>query len=618
LLFTTTYWLSFLLRLDFYLPGYNRRALLATLPIVLLVKTVIFYRYKLFRGWWRYVGMNDLADIIKAASISTLVAFGSALLVTGFSGLPRSVWAIDWVLTIVALGGVRFAVRAHSESSLESRTGASTLIVGAGAAGSWLARQMRLTQSLEYCPIGFVDDNATKVGIKIQGLPVLGTTADLPKLIRHHGVEKVLIAVPTLRGREVERILEKCRACQVDFKIVPALSDLLNSNLTLNKVREVQIEDLLGREPVNLDIAHIREKLSGRTVLITGAGGSIGSELARQIAGFKPQQLILFERSESDLHNIEIELRERFAALNLAPVIGDITDVDQLEEVLAAYRPQTVFHAAAYKHVPMMERHLFQAVRNNIFGTANVARAAMDAGVEDFLMISSDKAVNPTNIMGATKRAAELVVAALQSRGATRFVSVRFGNVLGSNGSVLPLFRRQIAERRAVTVTHPEVMRYFMTTTEAVQLVLQASTMGRGGEIFVLDMGEPVRIADLARKLIRLSGLEPDRDIEIKFTGLRPGEKLFEELLIDGEDILPTMHEKIRVLGGQPVSYHQISRWLIRLAEAVERKDANALLDELCLMVPEYEPGAELLAWCEAETYAKRNLVAIGQKMVNG
>ncbi|MFN7949652.1 MAG: nucleoside-diphosphate sugar epimerase/dehydratase [Blastocatellia bacterium] len=621
-LFSVVYLLSFLLRLDYYLPDHNRPAFLTTLPLILLIKTAVFYRFGLFRGWWRYVGMNDLADIIKASSVSTVIALAAVYVTRGFLGFPRSVWAIDWVLTIVAMGGVRFAVRAYNESSYASRAGTITLIVGAGEAGSALVRQMKSSSNVEYRPVGFVDDNPAKKGLRFHGLPVLGTTADLPRLIDEHAVEKVLIAVPSLRGAEVSRILDQCRACQVDFKIVPAINDLLNGSLTLNQVREVRIEDLLGREPVSLDIAHIREKLAGRTVLITGAGGSIGSELARQIAGFEPRQMILFERSENDLHSIEIELQERFPLLDLIPVIGDITDDVQLDEVFAQYRPQSVFHAAAYKHVPMMERHLMHAIRNNIFGTASVARAAVKAGVEDFLMISSDKAVNPTSVMGATKRAAELVVAAMQNRGqtwgqnsgsgvtsfgaATRFVSVRFGNVLGSNGSVLPLFRRQIAARQPVTVTHPEVRRYFMTTTEAVQLVLQASTMGRGGEIFVLEMGEPVKIADLARKLIQLSGLEPDRDIEIRFTGLRPGEKLFEELLLDGEGILPTMHDKIRVLGGRPISYAEVSHWLISLNRALERRDERAALESLCRIVPEYTPGSEVLASCEANHYPDR------------
>jgi FlaA1/EpsC-like NDP-sugar epimerase len=619
-LFSVVYLLSFLLRLDYYLPDHNRPAFLTTLPLMLLVKTVVFYRFGLFRGWWRYVGMNDLADIIRASSVSTVVALAAVYLTRGFLGFPRSVWAIDWVLTIVAIGGVRFAVRAYNESSFASRAGTITLIVGAGEAGSALVRQMKSSSNVEYRPVGFVDDNPAKKGIRFHGLPVLGTTADLPQLIEEHAVEKVLIAIPSLRGHEVARILDACRACQVDFKIVPAINDLLNGSLTLNQVREVRIEDLLGREPVSLDIAHIREKLAGRRVLITGAGGSIGSELARQIAAFEPQQLILFERSENDLHNIEIELREKFPALDPVPVIGDITDESRLAETFRRYSPQSVFHAAAYKHVPMMERHLLHAIRNNIVGTARVARAAVNAGVEDFLMISSDKAVNPTSVMGATKRAAELVVAAMQnagqdfkSSGATRFVSVRFGNVLGSNGSVLPLFRRQIAARQPVTVTHPAVRRYFMTTTEAVQLVLQASTMGRGGEIFVLEMGEPVKIVDLARKLIQLSGLEPDRDIEIRFTGLRPGEKLFEELLLDGEGILPTMHEKIRVLCGRPVSQAEVSRWLSVLGRAIKDQDERAALDELCRIVPEYTPGREVLASCEANHYADHSLSEVEQ-----
>ncbi len=377
----------------------------------------------------------------------------------------------------------------------------------------------------------------------------------------------------------------------------------------------MRLEELLGREAVTLDQAPVREKLAGRTVLITGAGGSIGSELARQIAACEPRQLTLLERSENGLHNLEIELREKFPALDLKPLLGDITEAGQVAEAFARCRPQSVFHAAAYKHVPMLERHLLQAIRNNIFGTLNVAQAARQAGAEDFLLISSDKAVNPASVMGATKRAAELLITAfpdsLPDDSATRFVAVRFGNVLGSSGSVLPLLLRQIAERRAVTITHPEVARFFMTTTEAVQLVLQAAMIGKGGEIFVLEMGEPVKIADLARRLIHLAGLEPERDLEIRYTGLRPGEKLCEEILADGDEMLPTGHEKICVLVGKSVSASVINDHLAELAEAVRQQDERAGLKALCRMVPEYTPGKEVLASGEANQYPSRSLLTV-------
>ncbi len=601
-LLALTYYTSFLLRLDFKLEPPYLDAFLVTLPLVLLTKLLVFSYFRLFSGWWRYVGMSDLLDIIKAAALSAPVIYGGTYWLRGLAGLPRSVFIIDPILTIFAVGGMRFAVRAYYESARLHLIDPNTLIVGAGSAGSSIARELKSNRTLAYTPIGFVDDDRTKIGVKVQGLKVLGTTDELHELIVEHDISHILIAIPSASGKQIQRIIDKCRQCKVEFKTLPAIGDLITNSVSLGSMRAVRVEDLLVREPVRLELTRIRQKLEGKTVLITGAGGSIGSEMTRQISGFNPGKLVLLDRSETDLFNIDLELSESFPGLNKVAVIGDILDVGRLREVFTNHRPHSVFHAAAYKHVPVMEGNCFEAVNNNIFGTYNVALIAKQCEAEDFVMISSDKAVNPTNVMGVTKRVAELITLGLQ-RQSTRFVSVRFGNVLGSRGSVLTLFEKQIAARKPISITDREAKRYFMTVHEAVQLVLQASTMGQGAEIFVLDMGEPVKIVDLATTLLRLSGLEPGRDLPIVFTGLRPGEKLFEELKLDGEGIKQTSHPKIRVLDGGPVSFDSIRKWLDELASLLESKNVNGLVTKLQEIVPEYTPSKEILALCAVDRY---------------
>src|SRR5262249_27376099 len=461
------------------------------------------------------------------------------------AGYPRSVLLLDMALTILATGGARFAVRAYTEGVKSYAAQKRTLIVGAGDAGSGIVRELQRNPNLDYKPVGFLDDNPSKKGIKIHGVKVLGETSALAEMIEQHAVSCVMIAIPSATGEQIQQIIGRCRECRVDFKILRPVADRIHRPHLVNQLRSVRVEDLLGRAPVHLDVEAIEQKFHHKVVLITGAAGSIGSELVRQVARFAPEKVVLFDRSENDLFKIGIELSAELPGLQFVPVVGDILDVSLLRDVFALHHPDTVFHAAAYKHVPMMERNCFQAITNNVFGTYNVALVAKQYGAEQFVLISSDKAVNPTNIMAATKRVAELIVLGLEKT-RTQFRAVRFGNVLGSNGSVLPVFEQQIARGGPVTVTHPDATRYFMTIPEAAQLVLQASAMGRGGEIFVLDRGEPMKITDLAANLIRLSGLEPERDIQITFTGLRPGEKLFEELSLEGERIKPTAHEKIR------------------------------------------------------------------------
>ena len=593
------YLISFLLRFDFRIQGLGyRNIILQTLPLLLAVKLPVFYYFRLFSGWWKYAGMNDLLDIIKASLVSSFLLYLAVYFIYGVTGYPRSTFLLDMLMTIILIGGTRFVVRAYSEQARSTSMGVNTLIVGAGRAGNLIVRELKGNSTLGYNPIGFVDDNPGKKGMHMQGLKVLGTTANLPELIEKYSASRILIATPSARGDEVRHIIDKCRESKVEFQILPPMAQLINGSVSVKQLRTVNIEDLLARDPVRLNLNEIGAKLEGKTIMVTGAGGSIGSELVRQVAKFGPAKLILFERSESDLHKIDLELSAHFPELHYLPVIGDILDTYRLKEVFAQYRPHVIFHAAAYKHVPMMEKNCFQAIRNNVVGTYNLAMLADEFKVEDFVMISSDKAVRPTNIMGVTKRVSELLILGLQNH-STKFVSVRFGNVLGSNGSVIPLFKQQIENRQPVTVTHPDAIRYFMTIPEAAQLVLEASTLGQGGEIFVLDMGQPVKIVDLAKNLIRLSGLEPDRDIPVVFTGLRPGEKLYEELRLDGEGMKSTPHHKIHVLDGGKVSFVQVQTWVDELAELVDRKDVAGLVNKLRCIVPEYTPSKEILAQAE-------------------
>ena len=595
-----SYFASFQLRFEFNLVDPYRAIFQQTLPLMLATHLLVFWYFQLFRGWWRYVGMSDLLDIIKAALAGSVLLYGAVYAVRGIPGYPRSVFVIHAALTVIIIGGLRFAVRAYTESARVDRMRAHALIVGAGAAGRAIAAELLSNEQLGYQAAGFIDDDPAKRGERIRGLRVLGTTEEIARVVLEHEVSQILIAIPSATGRQMQKIINACVETRVEFKTLPALGDIINGSVSLGQMRRVQVEDLLSRAPVHLDLEAIRRKFSGRAVLITGAGGSIGSELARQLARFHPGRLVLFERSETDLHHLDLELSDSFPRTDHVPVVGDIQDENRLREVFAAYQPTSVFHAAAYKHVPMMERNCFQAVTNNIIGTYRVARMAGEAGVEDFVLISSDKAVNPTNIMGVSKRIAELLILGLQDQ-STHYLAVRFGNVLASSGSVVPRFEKQIAMRKPVTVTHPEARRYFMTIPEAVQLVLQASTMGKGGEIFVLDMGEPVKIVDLANNLILLSGLEPGRDIPIVFTGLRPGEKLYEELRLTGEGLKPTTHEKIHVLDGGRIPPEQAVAWVAELGRLAAARDVRRLVAKLAEIVPEYTPSPSILKLAAAQ-----------------
>jgi FlaA1/EpsC-like NDP-sugar epimerase len=602
-LFATSYYGSFLLRLDFHPDASYQLLFVRTLPLVVAVELLLFHTFGLLRGWWRYSGMCDALDICEASFTGAVVLYLLFEFVLRVDGYPRSVLGINLLLTVLFAGGTRFAVRAYTESAQSSAAQLNTLIVGAGRAGSTIAHELKRNSELRLKPVGFVDDNSSKHGIRIQGLRVLGSSECMSEIIHRMSIRCVLIAIPSATGRQVEQIIAKCRECKVNFKILPPLSrHISGGRSSLADLRNARLEDLLGRQPVQIDLTSIRKQLEGKVLLITGAGGSIGSELSRQVCGFAPREVILVDRSENCLFQLGLDLSTNLPQQHFVPVIADIQDVSAMREIFALHRPDVVFHAAAYKHVPLMEQSCFQAVTNNIFGTYNVALVARQFGCKTFLMISSDKAVNPTNVMGVTKRIAELVILGLQ-REHMRYVAVRFGNVLGSNGSVVPIFQQQIAAGGPVTVTHPEARRFFMTIPEAVQLVLQASCMGVASDIFVLEMGQQIRIVDLARNLIRLSGQEPDQDIPIIYTGLRPGEKLFEELMLDGEGVKPTSHPKIRVLDGGPVSFEQVQLWLDELSALVEAKNIHGLVQTFQRIVPEYKPSDEVLALCEVDRH---------------
>lgn len=468
------------------------------------------------------------------------------------------------------------------------------MIYGAGDAGVTLLKEIRNNPKLSYRVIGFIDDGTNRRGQRVAGMPVLGAGDEVRAQVKKYHVELILIAIPSATGVEMTHILELCHGAGAECKTVPGLGEVIENHGLVGQVREVAVEDLLGRNPVRLEENRIRETLENKIVLVTGAAGSIGSELCRQIARFQPAGIVGFDIAESPLFEIDQEMSKAFPQVPFYPEIGSIQNRARLNEVLRQYRPLVLYHAAAYKHVPLMEAHVFEAIENNVFGTYNVAEAAADHGVEDMVMISSDKAVRPTNVMGATKRVAELILLLLQN-GRTKYVAVRFGNVLGSNGSVIPIFKRQIATGGPITVTHPEMRRFFMTIPEACQLVLQASAIGKGGQICVLDMGHPVKIVDLARNLILLSGLKPDEDIKIEFTGTRPGEKLFEELSTLLEDTIPTGHEKVRIFVGNGMPEKDMLTWLDSLRSICETRDAGRLVVALKEIVHDYSPSTDLL-----------------------
>jgi FlaA1/EpsC-like NDP-sugar epimerase len=583
---------AFLLRFDFSIPQAELELFKDCLLVVLIVKPLVFIAIGFYQSMWRYASLQDGIEIFKGVTASSILAVASIFFLRQFTPLPRSIFVLDWIMLFAMIAASRLVWRVWRETYVVSRSaeGPRTLIVGAGEAGSLLLKEVCRQPHAAYNIIGFVDDDPEKKGMKLHGVPVLGAAKQLKSLIVANGIEDVIIAMPSADGKTIRGIVDSCKNANVTFKTLPSIGELIDGTLTVSQIKNVEIEDLLGREPVVLDKELIGQYLTGRRVLVSGAGGSIGSEICRQVALFNPAKLILLDQAETPLYEIEKELAGRFPEVRILPMVADVRDREKIMLAFEEFMPEVVFHAAAYKHVPMMEYNPAQAVLNNVFGSCNIADAAHEFKVRNLVMISTDKAVNPTNVMGATKRAAEIYIQALSRGSKTKFTTVRFGNVLGSNGSVIPLFKEQIAKGGPVTVTDKRIIRYFMTIPEATQLVLQAGSMGNGSEILVLDMGDPVRIIDLAEELIRLSGLTPYEDIDIVVTGLRPGEKLYEELLLDGEGILPTAHKKIKVLAPVLMDLYSVKAKLEKLYESARSDSVDEMIASLKRLVPEFKP----------------------------
>jgi len=605
LLLGLAYFLSCFIRFEGKIPPEEISNLKNTVWLIIPLKIFIFFSFNLYRGMWRYTGINDLINLVKATFVSATVIILTILYLHRFEGYPRSVFVIDAFLTLVLIGGIRLFIRLVLQKGTSNIMGTAQfpffqntkeglkrlIIIGAGDAGEKILRELRDNPRLKYNVVGFVDDDPKKHGMQIHGVPVLGDIGQLLSLIRKHEVDEVLIAIASATRKEMHRIVDLCKETGLKHRIIPGMGELIDGRLTVKSIRDVAYEDLMGREAVQLEIEKIGGYLKNKAILVTGAGGSIGSELCRQIARFFPKNLILLDRTENNLYQIDMELRWEFPYLQYTPILGNVMNRETLRKIFLRYRPDVVFHAAAYKHVPMMELNPWETVFTNIKGTYSLLEVAKEFEVDRFVLVSTDKAVRPSNVMGASKRVAELLAQCYNNTlNPTRFMSVRFGNVIGSSGSVIPLFKQQIEKGGPVTVTHPEVTRYFMTIPEAAQLILQAGAMGEGGEIFILDMGSPVKIFDLALDLIRLSGFEPDEDIEIKFVGLRPGEKLYEELITEGEGISPTSHEKITVLRKAPCDLSWLKTKIDELTVLAEKQDAMGIKKKLNEIVPEYEP----------------------------
>jgi FlaA1/EpsC-like NDP-sugar epimerase len=595
-IFIVAYLGAYLVRFDGSIPPEYIGPIRHTIPAVLVSKGLAFLAFGLFHGWWRYVSLRDVLPIAGGCTFGTLIIWGIDTFLMTTVSVPRSVYAIDWGLTLLMVLGVRYFIRFGRETIGRRRSDGDkrVLVVGAGAAGQMIAREIAENVSLGMEQVGFVDDDRAKIGTRIHGVKVLGGHGKIADLCGKYDVNEIIIAIPSAPPSVVRHVVEHCRGVSATFRILPGIGDLIDGKVSVRALRNVDLEDLLGRDPVGLDADLLERHITGRTVMVTGAAGSIGSELCRQIARLSPRRLILFEIAESPLFFLDMEMREKFPTVGMVSAIGDVRDRERVEEIIRMHRPAIIFHAAAYKHVPMMENHPVEAVKTNVLGTRIVADAAVKFEVERFVLVSTDKAVRPTNVMGATKRLAELVIHNMNGEGkGTVFVAVRFGNVLGSVGSVIPIFRRQLATTGKLTVTHAEASRYFMLIPEAAGLILQAGAMGEGGEVFVLDMGEPVKIIDLAKNLIRLSGKELGVDAEIVFTGLRPGEKLHEELIVEGEDVSGTAHPKVMKLIGSEKMPPSWSKQLEELIVCAITGSRCAVVERLDALVKGYRPDYE-------------------------
>jgi len=582
---------ALLLRFEFTLPGEYLTNYITMAWAITMAMVIIFWFFSLYNSLWRYASVDELVSIVLAnvvggSGVTTIFCFTR-------TNMPRSFFILFIMLSIIFTGGIRFAYRYFRQvKSIElssDRRKKRVIIAGAGEAGAMVAKEMQSSGISNMFLAGFVDDDKRKQHLKIHGITVLGKIDDIPQIAEEEYINEIIVAIPTMTSDEQKRVLSICKQTKCKLKILPGMYELIDGKVSVSKLRDVAVEDLLGRKPVAVDIDQMCKYIEGKTVLVTGGAGSIGGELCRQIAKYGPERLIITELNENASYELQRELERVFPDLDLKVHIGSMRDRKRMEEIFKTYRPHKVFHAAAHKHVPLMENDPVEAVKNNVFGTLNIIELAHEYGVRKFVMISTDKAVNPTNVMGVTKRLAEKIIQAKNKESQTDFVAVRFGNVLGSNGSVLPLFKRQIAHMGPLTVTHKDIMRYFMTIPEAVSLVLQAGAMAKGGEVFVLDMGEPVKIYDLARDLIRLSGYEPDKDIKIEFTGLRPGEKLFEELLMDEEGIEKTENKKIYIGKANNIKMEDLEQKLGALRQIAQSENTGAVHAALMELVETYK-----------------------------
>ena len=604
LCFALALYLSYLLRFDFFPPPDHWQDFLSVLPLTVGVKWGVFVAFGMYKGMWRYTGLPDIWRLGQACFTAEVGVVALVAWLYRFAGYSRGVFVIDGALTLLLVGGLRMAIRTYYLK--KERLGVKKilrgkgtqkgprrcLIVGAGKAGEQVLRELLENVDMGYQVIGFLDDNFSKVGRSIRGLPVLAPVQEMERTVKKHAVEDVFIAMPSATGPQMRRVVEECERAGAEFKTVPGIGELIDGRVSVSQFRKVDLQDLLGRKQVDLDFSSISFYLTDKVVLVTGAGGSIGSELVRQVVRFQPRIVVLVDRAESPLYALQMELNHERGFHNFVSVLGRVHDQKLINRIFAKYQPHVVFHAAAYKHVPLLEENPWEAVSNNILGSKMVMEATVHWQAERFVLVSTDKAVRPTSVMGASKRVTELIMQTMP-QAQTRFMAVRFGNVLGSAGSVIPLFQRQIRSGGPVTVTHPEMTRYFMTIPEACQLIVQAGGMGSGGEIFILKMGEPVRIADMARDLIRLSGLEPDVDICIEYTGIRAGEKLYEELITQGEGVVESGHKDIMVLrpeadrGVQQMS-EELSRYIDEMLQAASALDGEKVKTGLKRIVPEY------------------------------
>lgn len=613
-LIVAAHFLAYLVRFDWQISWWVPK-ILGALPFVIVSKIPIFYLFGLYRGMWRYTSTADLINITKAVCVSSGFIIMSVLYLNRFTGFSRSVFFMDGVFTFLFLclhrGTIRYLLQNKElmpwlAQDDERPSKIRLLLIGAGAAAEKVIREIKDNVNVPYEVVGLVDDDRKKHGLKIHGIPVVGGVDSLNECIARTRSEELLIAVASASAEQMQRIVDLCQKSKTKFKVLPSMGEIIRGKLSVTSSREISYKDLLGRPAVHLDQKEIGRYLTGQTVLVTGAGGSIGSELCRQIIRFEPKKIILFDAGEENLYKIQMELHHEHKFLDYVPVLCKIQNQALLDAIFVEYAPSVVFHAAAYKHVPLVEANPWEAVFNNVFATKSLIESSIAHKVERFVLVSTDKAVRPTNVMGATKRVTELLMLAYCNRETTNlsairenetaFMAVRFGNVLGSSGSVIPLFKSQIEKGGPVTVTDPEMTRYFMSVEEAAQLILQAGAMGAGGEIFILKMGALVKIVNLAHDLIKLLGYEPEKDIKIKYTGLRPGEKLYEELISEGEGIVPTRHKKIMVLQGMNLPNQQMEKLLVRLARMATAHDARGIKEVLQDIIPEYTPDLEAVS----------------------